>query len=125
VLEAVAGLVMLAGLITIANAVGLAMLERRRDMGILKAIGYTSRGVFGGVVCENGVVGLAGALLAMLLVTLVTAVLGRVAFQAAFGIAPPLAAGLVLATAALCMLVAGAVAWGATRVHPLEVLRYE
>jgi len=125
VLEAVAGLVMLAGLITIANAVGLAMLERRRDMGILKAIGYTSRGVFGGVVCENGVVGLAGALLAMLLVTLVTAVLGRVAFQAAFGIAPPLAAGLVLATAALCMLVAGAVAWGATRVRPLEVLRYE
>ena len=125
VLEAVAGLVMLAGLITIANAVGLAMLERRRDIGILKAIGYTSRGVFGGVVCENGVVGLAGALVAMLLVTLVTAVLGKVAFQAAFGIAPPLAAGLVLATAALCMLVAGGVAWGATRVRPLEVLRYE
>ncbi len=125
VLEAVAGLVMLVGLITIANAVGLAMLERRRELGILKAIGYTSRGVFGGVVCENGVVGLAGALLAMLLVTLVTAVLGTVVFQAAFGIAPPLAVGLVLATAALCMLVAGTVAWGATRVRPLEVLRYE
>jgi putative ABC transport system permease protein len=38
----IAGLSLLAGLIIIANAVALAMLERRRKLGILKSVGYTS-----------------------------------------------------------------------------------
>ncbi|MDQ2715763.1 MAG: ABC transporter permease, partial [Chloroflexota bacterium] len=42
VLVAVASLSMLAGVLIIANAVALAMLERRRELGILKAVGYTS-----------------------------------------------------------------------------------
>src|SRR5262249_10415661 len=46
-LTAVASLAMLAGIIIIANAVALAMLERRREIGILKAVGHTSRSVLG------------------------------------------------------------------------------
>ena len=38
----IAGFSLLAGLIIIANAVALAMLERRRKLGILKSVGYTS-----------------------------------------------------------------------------------
>ncbi len=79
-----ASLALLAALIIIANAVALAMLERRRELGILKAVGHTSRSVLGEVLMENGVIGFIGGLLGMLLV-----------------------------------------AWGATRVRPLEVLRYE
>jgi putative ABC transport system permease protein len=124
-LTAIASLAMLAGLIIIANAVALAMLERRRELGILKAVGHTSSDVLGEVLIENGVVGFTGGLLAMLLVTLALSVLGRLVFKTDFGVGAPIVLGLVLATAAVCMVIAGFVAWSATRVRPLEVLRYE
>src|SRR5215469_18865623 len=119
-LTAIASLAMLAGLIIIANAVALAMLERRRELGILKAVGHTSSDVLGEVLIENGVVGFTGGLLAMLLVTLAMTVLGKLVFKTDFGVGAPVVLGLVLATAAVCMVIAGFVAWGATRVRPLE-----
>ncbi len=124
-LTAIASLAMIAGIIIIANAVALAMLERRRELGILKSVGFTSRSVLSEVLLENGMVGFTGALLAMLLVTLATTILSKAVFNSPFGVATPLVLGIVLATAAVCMAVAGFVAWGATRVRPLEVLRYE
>ncbi len=125
--ESIALLVLVAGLILVANAVALAMLERRREVGILKAIGHTSRSVLSMILVENGTLGFVGAFLALALVALVTSVLGRLAFQAkhAPGVDPTLILGLVAATVAICMVVAAGVAWGATRVRPLEVLRYE
>jgi putative ABC transport system permease protein len=124
-LTAIASLAMIAGIIIIANAVALAMLERRRELGILKSVGFTSRSVLGEVLIENGAIGFTGALLAMLLVTLATVILSRVVFNTPFSVAAPLVLGIVLITAAVCMLVAAFVAWSATRVRPLEVLRYE
>ncbi|MBV9228276.1 MAG: ABC transporter permease, partial [Chloroflexi bacterium] len=67
-LTTVASLAMIAGLIIIANAVALAMLERQREIGILKSVGYTSRSVLATVIIENGLVGMLGSLVAMLLV---------------------------------------------------------
>jgi ABC-type antimicrobial peptide transport system permease subunit len=124
-ITAVSSLAMLAGLIIIANAVALAMLERRRELGILKSVGYTSRSVLSEVLIENGVVGFTGAVAAMLLATLATVVLAKVLFRFDLGISAVIVLGIVLGTAALCMLIAGLVAWNATRVRPLEVLRYE
>jgi predicted lysophospholipase L1 biosynthesis ABC-type transport system permease subunit len=124
-LTAVASLALLAGLIIIANAVGLAMLERRRELGIMKAIGYTSKTVLGEVLLENGIVGFVGALAAMGLATLLATLLAKVAFNVPVQANPLLVLGIVAATSAVCMLIAGLVAWGATRVRPLEVLRYE
>jgi putative ABC transport system permease protein len=124
-MTAIASLAMIAGLIVIANAVALAMLERRRELGILKAVGHTSRSVLGEVLLENGVVGFTGGLLAMLLATLALTVLGDVLFKTDLGIGVPLVLILVLSTAAVCVAVALLVAWQATRVRPLDVLRYE
>ena len=124
-LTAIASLAMIAGIIIIANAVALAMLERRRELGILKAVGYTSRSVLGEVLVENGVIGFTGGLLAMLLVTLALTVLGKLVFKTDFGVSLPLVLVVVLATAVVCMFVAASVAWNAVRVRPLEVLRYE
>ena len=124
-LTAIASLAMIAGLIVIANAVALAMLERRRELGILKAVGHTSRSVLGEVLLENGVVGFTGGLLAMLLVTLALTVLGDVLFKTDLGVGAPLVLIIVLSTAVVTVAVALFVAWQATRVRPLEVLRYE
>jgi putative ABC transport system permease protein len=127
-LTTVASLAMLAGLIIIANTVALAMLERQRELGILKSVGYTSRSVLSGVLLENGVIGFTGALLAMGLVVVATAVLTAVLFGAQLGLGSfnaPMTLGVIGATALVCMLVAGAVSWNSTRVRPLQVLRYE
>ena len=124
-LIAIASLSLLAGIIIIANAVALAMLERRRELGILKSVGYTSRSILSEVLIENGLVAGVGALLAMLLVTLATSLLGNFVFHTGFGVNAVVALGLIFGIALLAMLVASLVAWGAVRVRPLEVLRYE
>jgi predicted lysophospholipase L1 biosynthesis ABC-type transport system permease subunit len=125
VLVTIASLAMLAAIIIIANAVALAMLERRRELGILKAVGYTSRSVLGEVLVENGAIGFTGGVVAMLLAALAAQALGSLLFNATFRTPALVVLVIVPASAALCMLVAAGVAWGATRVRPLEVLRYE
>jgi ABC-type antimicrobial peptide transport system permease subunit len=123
-LTAIASLALVAGVVIIANAVALAMLERRRELGIMKSVGYTSRRVLGVVLIENGLIGGLGGLLGMLLVALATAVFNRQA-GLSLGVDVGTTLGLIALVAAVAMLTATLVAWGATRVRPLEVLRYE
>ncbi len=121
----IAGLSLLAGIIIIANAVALTMLERRRELGILKSVGYTSGTVLSEVLVENGVVGGAGALLAMLFVTLAMIPLGNLLFKASFSVSGWMIIVLTAGAALLAMITAALVAYRAVRVRPLEVLRYE
>lgn len=124
-LEAIVLPAFLAGIIIIANAVALAMMERRRELGILKAVGLRSRGVLSGVLIEQGITGLTGGLLAMVFAVGVAGTLGKFSLQVDIGIPTPVVLGLVVSSAILCLLVTAGVAWSATRVRPLEVLRYE
>jgi putative ABC transport system permease protein len=124
-LTTLASLAMVAGLIIIANAVALAMLERRREIGILKSVGHTSRSILSTVLIENGLVGLLGSLVAMLLVVGAITALSRFVFHTELGIGPPLVALIIGATSLITMFVAMIVAWSAVRVRPLDVLRYE
>lgn len=123
-ITAIASLALFAGVVIIANAVALAMLERRRELGIMKAVGYTSRRVLGVVLIENGLIGALGGLLGMLLVALATFAFNRYA-GLTIGVSIVTTLGLIALVAAVALLVAALVAWGATRVRPLEVLRYE
>ena len=125
VLVTIASLAMLAAIIIIANAVALAMLERRRELGILKAVGFTSRSVLGGVLIENAVIGFLGGTVAMALVAVAVQAMGSLLFKATFATPVAVVLGLIPAVIVACGLVAAAVAWTATRVRPLEVLRYE
>jgi putative ABC transport system permease protein len=124
-LTTLASLAMIAGLIIIANAVALAMLERRREIGILKSVGHTSRSVLASLLVENGLVGLLGSLVAMLLAVGAVTALSRFVFHTTLGIGPGLVSLIIAATSLVTMLVAALVAWQAVRVRPLDVLRYE
>ncbi len=124
-LIALASLSVIAGVIIVANAVALAMLERRRELGILKSVGYTSSSVLSEVLIENGIVGGLGALLAALLAAGAVALLGSLIFNLAFSMSALVVLSLVGGSALLAMLTAALVAWGSVRVRPLEVLRYE
>ncbi len=61
----------------------------------------------------------------MLLATLIALVLAKLAFNVVVLVNPGIVLGVVAATTAICMGIAALVAWNATRVRPLEVLRYE
>jgi predicted lysophospholipase L1 biosynthesis ABC-type transport system permease subunit len=124
-LTTLASLAMVAGLIIIANAVALAMLERRREIGILKSVGHTSRSILATVLIENGLVGLLGSLVAMLLAVGAITALSRFVFHTELAIGPSLVALIIALTSLVTMVVATLVAWGAVRVRPLDVLRYE
>lgn len=123
-LTAIASLALFAGIVIIANAVALAMLERRRELGIMKSVGYTSTRVLGVVLIENGLIGALGGLLAMMLVAAATGAFNAFA-DLAIGVNIVTTIGMIVLVAVVAMLVATLVAWSATRVRPLEVLRYE
>jgi predicted lysophospholipase L1 biosynthesis ABC-type transport system permease subunit len=124
-LTALASLALLAGAVIIANAVALAMLERRREIGIMKSLGFASRSVLAQVLFENALLGALGGMAAVAVVALATTLLGRFVFQTRFDVSLPLSIAIVLASGLLAAGVAGLVAWAPTRVRPLEVLRYE
>lgn len=124
-LVALAALALFAGIIIIANAVGLAMLERRREQGILKSVGYTSGNVLSGVLIENGVISGLGGVLGIALIAIATTVLARVFFKTSLDIPSPTALGLILLVTVIALFTATLVSWGAVRVRPVEVLRYE
>jgi ABC-type antimicrobial peptide transport system permease subunit len=81
--------------------------------------------VLAGVLIEQGVAGLVAALVAMLAALFVALLLAKSQFQIALTAEASPVVGVVVASTALCVLVGAAVAWRATRVRPLEVLRYE
>ena len=125
VLIAIASLSVIAAVIIIANAVALAMLERRRELGILKSVGYTSGTVLSEVAIENGIVGGLGAFVATLLAAGGVVVLGKFAFSSTTNLEPIVVFYLVAGAITLAILTAILIAWRATRVRPLAVLRYE
>lgn len=124
-LVAIASLSVIAALIIIANAVALAMLERRRELGILKAVGYTSGTILGEVMIENGLIGALGSLVATLLAAGGVVLLGRQVFSGSASLQPAVVVALVGGSIALAILIATLVSWRATHVRPLTVLRYE
>lgn len=124
-LVAIALFSVLAGVIIIANAVALAMLERKRELGILKAVGYKSSTVLREILIENGIIGGLSAFIAMLLAVTGVAIGSKMFFGNTFSIEPPVIVGLIVASVLLAMLTAALVAWKAVRVRPLMVLRYE
>ena len=124
-LVAIASLSVIAAVIIIANTVALAMLERKRELGILKAVGYTSRAVLSEVLIENGLIGAIGAFVAALLATLGVTLLGKLVFNLPLTISPLIIVSLIAGSTALAILTATLVAWNSVRVRPLEVLRYE
>ncbi|HEX6548964.1 MAG TPA: FtsX-like permease family protein [Candidatus Dormibacteraeota bacterium] len=124
-LLALASLALLAGIVIIANAVTLAMLERRREIGIMKSVGFASRAILAQVVLENAVLGVIGGASAIAVVGGVIYLFGHEVIHYDLGVNYPLEFGVVVVTAAVCAVVAGAVAATSARVRPLEILRYE
>ena len=120
----VAGLAFFAAATMIANTAALAAMERRREIGVMKAVGVRSGQILRQMLLESGIVGLVGGLIGVGLAVIVTVRYSEIMDLPA-GLNPwPILALLALAvgTAIAATLVA---AWPASRQRPLDVLRYE
>jgi putative ABC transport system permease protein len=122
---AVAGLALVAGAVLIANAAGLNLVERYREIGIFKAVGYTSSHVLRAFLSEYsflgilaGLFGVVGAVAAITLINLSQPGTDLV-------IDPSILGSMLLLSVGIAVLSAVVVAWRPTRVRPLDVLRYE
>ncbi len=122
---AVAILSLFASAVIIANTVSLATLERRREIGIMKAIGLRGNQVLSLLLIENGILGLIGGVLgcsvgtALSVFVLLSDTTGAANFP--FGTL----LGLLALAVGIAVLATLITAVGAAREKPLIVLRYE
>ena len=119
------GLAFLAGVVLIANAVGLALVERKRELGILKAIGYARKHVLATILIENAILGALAGAAGVAAVQVMAALTNQRFFQARMHVGAPATFALLGFTIALALLTAAVVAWRPTRLRPLAVLRQE
>ncbi len=121
----VAGFALVAGAVLISNAVGLSVIERRHEIGVMKTVGYTSRHVLLTLVLEHSQLGV----LAGVLGTLAVKVAFRIVREAQPDVVLSLDFVTGLAVIAVCTGFALVsvlwVAWRPTRVPPLVILRGE
>jgi putative ABC transport system permease protein len=124
-------LTLFSGSILIANNVALSVLERKTEVGILKALGARRGRVLRILLWESGLLGLLGGLIgvgssllvALLLPGMVRAANRNLNLQVSWS---PLNAGLLLALGIGLAIAATAFsAWRAIQEKPLVVLRYE
>ncbi len=130
-LVVMAGLLALVGGLGLTSTMSLNVLERTREIGVMRAIGANSGAIFQVVVAEGICIGLISWLLAALL-----ALAANQPLSAAFGIAfinAPLSAALaplgtliwLAAILALAVIASILPAWRATRLTIRAVLAYE
>jgi len=123
----VAGLALLTGGVVIANAVALSTLERRREIGVMKAIGLQRERVLGMLLLENGLMGLVGGLIGVGISFIALVLMLAQMFAGELGDAIPYSTAFTLM--GLCIGIALVAAllsvWGASGEKPLNILRYE
>lgn len=121
----VAGFALVAGAVLIANAVGLAILERRREIGVMKAVGYTSRHVLTALVMEHAQLGLLAGVLGIAAVASGCHVLRALQSDIILSLDVLPGLGIILVCMGLAVASVIGVAWRSTHVPPLVVLRDE
>jgi putative ABC transport system permease protein len=121
---AMAGLALLAGILLIANAVSLAMLERRYEIGILKTSGYSLRQILFIFAVEYGLAGLLATVAGVLVVQGLLAVMSIANHMAVsiFLMTLPSQVFLIIAGTGLTLIVVFGVIWDPARVPPAVVL---
>jgi len=121
---AMAGLALVAGAVLIANAVSLAMIERRYEIGVMKAMGYTRSQVLRTILFEYGLIAGIAGLLGLFGVLAFIYVLSFIQAQSAdlLLLSPGLGLLILGLSVGLTLLAALAAAWGPSSTRPLVAL---
>jgi putative ABC transport system permease protein len=121
---ALSALALLAGVMLVANVVSLALIERRYEIGVMKAVGYTRRHVLVTLALEYGLIGViasaAGLIAVQITIALIT--LTQSAAEGILWMAPATALIVLALGVGLTLVTALLAAWGPAQVRPLAVL---
>jgi ABC-type antimicrobial peptide transport system permease subunit len=120
----IAALALLAAATMIANTVALATMERRREIGVMKAVGVREGQILGQLLLESGIIGLVGGLIGVGLVTLLL-ILFLMVQGLPVSVNPWHVLGLLSLSVGVTLIATLVAAWPASRRRPLDVLRYE
>jgi len=126
--EEIAFMAVFLGAVGMLNTMLMSVLERTREIGVLRALGWRRRQVVGMILKESLVLGLVGGACGILLGMGLVWALQWIPFVG--GMLEPHYGAALLARAAVVALVAGTIgglypAWRATRMRPVEALQYE
>jgi putative ABC transport system permease protein len=122
----VSALSLFAATVLIATTVSLATMERRRQIGVLKALGVKRRQALNQLLIENGIVGLVGGLISILPTVLIILAVPAMTENL---VKLPMPTDLIIIMLALAVAITLAAtlltAWPAAGERPLNALRYE
>ena len=124
----VAWLALMAGTAIIANTVALATQERRREIGVMKAVGLKGWRVLGMLMIENGLIGLFAGLIGVgvgFLLTVILVLASQNPDELKNTIEFATMGRLVLMSIGVAIGAALLSAWSAAAEKPMNVLRYE
>ncbi|MEK6935016.1 MAG: ABC transporter permease [Nanoarchaeota archaeon] len=129
VLVGIAAISLLVGGIGIMNSMYTTVLERTRDIGIMKAIGAKNSDILLIFLIESGLMGFVGGFFGVILGTLISLAIGRYSTQAGFKLIVNINPSLML-FGLLFAFIIGMVSgiWPArqaSKLKPVEALRYE
>ena len=124
----IAGLAILIGGVGMMNAQLMSVMERTREIGVLRATGWSSRRILGMIISESLLVSILGGVLGVFFGWLVLMAFSNAA--GFFGASVTNINAGILIQAFVTVLVLGLIgglypAWRASRLQPVEALRYE
>lgn len=129
VVSGIAAIALLIGAIGVSNTMFTSVLERRKEIGVMKAVGARNKDILSLFILESGLLGLLGGVLGALVgvaialgsASAANAALGTTLLRASFSF--QLIAGAVLFTFLLGIIAGLIPAWQASRLPPVEALR--
>ncbi len=122
---AITALAAIVGGIGVTNSMLMNVLERRREIGTLKAVGWSSGEVMRAILIEAAVIGLLGGALGAALGAAALPAIQAAQSSLAYDLSPGLLVQALLFALTLGVLGGLYPAWSTTRIQPAEALRYE
>ncbi|MFA6269490.1 MAG: ABC transporter permease [archaeon] len=131
-LGAIAAVSLLVGAVGIANSMFTSVLEKTRDIGIMKALGASNNEVLILFVIESGLFGFIGGLIGVMIAFLITGVMNLMGLSLGIGgrgaemlITPELVIIAILISTLIGILAGIAPARNASKMRPVDALKYE
>lgn len=133
-LAAIAAISLIVGAIGITNTMFTSVLEKTRDIGIMKAIGATNKDILMIFLLDAGMIGLVGGLGGIILGVIGSGFIGSLASTSGGGLSrafsttavtPALLIGALVFSIIIGMIAGAVPAYRASRLKPADSLRYE